>query len=148
MKIGDNFELGEFTFSQTAVRHGIDNTVTPEALFALEALCKKVLDPLIAKGFKFGINSGYRCVELNKAIGGAANSQHCKGQAVDLRPKGMSVEQFYQEVIKSGVPFDQIIQEFDSWVHVSYKAEPRMEKLRAVKKDGKTVYLPDGVQYK
>ena len=148
MKLSEHFELGDMCFSQTAVRKGIDNTVTPEALFALETLCKKVLEPLVTKGMSFSINSGFRCVELNKAIGGAANSQHCKGEAADLRPKGISVEQFYQEIIKSGVPFDQIIQEFDSWVHVSYKAEPRGQKLRAHKKDGVTVYIPDGVQYK
>ena len=148
MKITEHFELSDFTFSQTAVRKGIDNGVTPEALFALEVLCKKVLEPMLEKGFKFTINSGYRCPELNKAIGGASNSQHTKGQAVDLKPRGMGVEQFYQDFIRSGIPYDQVIQEFDSWVHISYKAEPRGERLRAVKKDGKTVYLPDGINYK
>lgn len=147
MKLSDHFELEQFTLSQTAVRYDIDNFPTPEALFALEVLCKKVLEPLLAKGLKFSINSGYRCPALNTKIGGAANSQHCKGQAVDLNPIGMSVEEFYQAIAKSGVDFDQLIQEFDRWVHVSYVAEPRKQKLRAVKKDGKTVYQADGLKY-
>jgi zinc D-Ala-D-Ala carboxypeptidase len=147
MKLSDNFELDQFTLSQTAVRNDIENFPTPEALFALQALCTKVLEPLVAKGFKFGINSGYRCPALNKLIGGAENSQHCKGQAVDLNPIGMSVEEFYQGIAKSGIPFDQLIQEFGKWVHISYVAEPRKQKLRAVKKNGKTVYEADGIKY-
>ena len=147
MKISDNFSLDQFTISQTAIRKGIDNSPTPEALFSLEQLCKKVLEPLLPKGFKFSINSGYRGPALNKAIGGAKDSQHCKGQAVDLNPLNMTVEEFYQGIIKSGVPYDQIIQEFNSWVHVSYVSEPRRSRLRATKENGKTVYTPDPVKY-
>ena len=147
MKLSENFDLAQFTTSQTAIRKNIDNTPPPEVLFSLEQLCNKVLEPLLKKGFKFSINSGYRSPALNKAIGGAKDSQHTKGQAADLNPIGLSVEDLYTEIIKSQIPFDQIIQEFNSWVHISYKSEPRLSKLRAIKVNGKTVYTPDNKFY-
>jgi zinc D-Ala-D-Ala carboxypeptidase len=140
MKISKSFNLEDFTVSQTAIRKNIDNTPTPKIVSSIKELCDKVLEPLIDKGFKFTINSGYRSPALNKAIGGAKNSQHVLGQAADLKPIGLTVEQFYQSIIKSGVQFDQIIQEFDSWVHVSFATPPRNQKLRATKENGKTKY--------
>ena len=147
MNISKNITIEDLTSSQTAIRKNISNCPPPEALSSLKDLCDHILEPLISKGFKFTINSGYRSPQLNKAIGGAKDSQHCKGQAVDLKPIGFTVEEFYQKIIKSGVPFDQIIQEFNSWVHVSYAPQQRSSKLRATKENNKTVYSIDPLQY-
>ena len=91
------------------------------------------------------ISSGYRCERANTAIGGVDSSQHCKGQAADTCCPSMTVENWYQFVKKSGIEFDQLIQEFDRWVHVSYTAvgKNRKQCLRAIKVDGQTKYIPD-----
>lgn len=147
MKMSDHFDLEEFTVSQTAIRNNIDNMPTAEALFYIQQLCTKILEPLVHAGLKFSINSGYRSPELNKKIGGAKNSQHCTGQAADLHPIGMTVEELYQNIARLNVPFDQLIQEYNSWVHVSYSVKPRSQKLRASKDNKKTIYTPDNNTY-
>ena len=63
-------------------------------------------------------------------MGGVSNSQHVKGQAADIHTDNMSTEQLYQWVKQSGIPYDQLIQEFDSWVHVSFADNPRKMALR------------------
>ena len=44
--LSDNFNLSEFTKSQTALRNGIDNTPSEEVIENLRALCENVLQPL------------------------------------------------------------------------------------------------------
>jgi hypothetical protein len=56
----------------------------------------------------------------------------------------LSIEQLYQKIKNSNLPFDQLIQEFDQWVHVSYNpAGGRRQCLRAVRENGKVKYIPD-----
>ena len=94
------------------------------------------------------INSGYRGPDLNKAVGGSATSQHCKGQAVDIEVPGVA-NYDVAEWIKDNLDFDQVILEFytpgipdSGWVHVSYNntGEQRKSVLTAMKENGKTVY--------
>ncbi len=144
MNLSLHFTLEEFIISQTAIRKNIDNTPSKKEISALKLLCKKILEPLrIAIEKPINISSGYRCVKLNTAIGGAKTSQHIKGEAADIGVKAFTTEQLYQYIKNSGLPFDQLIQEFDSWVHVSYRNNPRSQCLRAVKQNGKTKYLAD-----
>lgn len=142
MNLSHSFTLDELTASQTATRNGIDNTPNPQQIEALKKLCENILEPLQQR-LTISISSGFRCVELNKAIGGAGSSQHCLGEASDISAKEMNVEQLYQYIKHSGLPYDQLLQEYDRWVHVSYSSRNRRQCLRAVKENGKTVYKPD-----
>ena len=120
---------------------GIDNTPTPEAVANLEALVEAVLDPLRERyGHPIMASIGYRCPQLNKAVGGATHSQHTTGEAADIyvgRPKEMA-ELF--SLIYYTLPFDQLIwekgtDEAPAWIHVSYReGNNRRECLRT--KDG------------
>ena len=140
MKLTEHFTLEQMIFSQTAVRKGIDNTPTAEQITNLQNLCTNILEPLQASLGVIVLSSGFRCVTLNKAIGGASNSQHCQGMAADINIKGLNVEQVFQFIKHSTLPFDQVIQEFGSWVHVSFSPRNRRECLRATTTNGKTVY--------
>ena len=120
------FTLQELTASATATRKGIDNTPSPEMTARLTALVANVLDPLReAWGKPIVVTSGYRSPRLNRAVGGAARSQHCKGEAADIRTlsnRRWENRQLYDLIRKLGLPYDQLIDEYDySWIHVSYK---------------------------
>lgn len=144
MNLCPHFTIEEFVVSQTAIRKNIDNTPGKKEIKAMKLLCKKVLEPLRASIDKpVNISSGFRCEKLNTAIGGAKQSQHINGEATDISAKGFTTEQLYLFIKKSTLPFGQLIQEFDSWVHVSYRKNPRGQCLRAVKVIGKTKYNPD-----
>jgi hypothetical protein len=65
------------------------------------------------------INSAFRCKQVNDAVGSKDTSQHRLGCAADIRVPGMTPDQVVQAIINSGLPFDQVIREFDRWTHVS-----------------------------
>lgn len=141
-----HFTLQELLASPTAMRLNITEQFepTPDIVHNLERLCRQVLEPLRQiVGTSIHINSGYRCPRLNRRVGGATKSQHLLGQAADMVVKGKDVETVFQLVRASSLPFDQVIQEFDQWVHVSFRDNPRGEALRATKSaTGKTIYTP------
>lgn len=92
IQLSPHFKLSEFTKSATADQLHIKNTLDPanpadaEIIANLRNLCVKLLEPLRQHfGIPIIIESGYRCPSLNRAVGGAANSQHMKGEAADLR---------------------------------------------------------------
>ena len=141
-----HFTFQELTKSATAKRKGIDNSPSLQVRANLAALVENVLDPLReAYGKPIVVTSGYRCEKLNRAVGGAASSQHVKGQAADIRSVQDTPEEnkkLYDLIVKLKLPFDQIINEYNyDWVHVSYGPRHRRQKLRAVKRNGKTSYM-------
>jgi zinc D-Ala-D-Ala carboxypeptidase len=144
LNLTDHFMLEEFIMSDYAVRNGIDNTPEAQQIVNIKRLCEKILEPLRIKiGMPIHISSGYRCPELNIAIGGAKNSQHQAlndEAAADTIVSGITVQQWFDFIIMAGIYFDQLILEFDSWVHISWSQEPRHEILIARKVDGKTIY--------
>ena len=84
-QITPHFRLSEFTQSATAERLGIDNTPDSTALHNIELLCRYVLEPIRqAFGQPIVVNSGYRCRQLNIAVGGAKRSFHLSGRAADI----------------------------------------------------------------
>lgn len=147
MKLSKYFTLDEFTHSQTAVRKNIDNTPSVQDIENLKGLCTNLLDPIdLQINHSIIISSGYRSVALNKEIGGAPTSQHTKGEAADIIASGITVEVLYQLIKQSGLKFDQLIQEFDKWVHISFKMHggERGQCLRAIKNnEGNTIYKID-----
>lgn len=154
MQISEHFSIEELVDSQTATRQGYEEQFSPPYYIKdnLISLCGAVLEPLRAlTGSAILISSGYRCERLNNAIGGAENSQHVKGQAADIKSATLTVEELYVKIKTSGIVFDQLIQEFGRWVHISYcstTGENRGECLRAIKVAGETRYIPDNVDAK
>lgn len=149
MNLSSNFTTDEMLRSDAATRLGFGEQFMPsdEIIANLTALCENVLEPLRTKlGLPILITSGYRCQRLNVAIGGAASSQHTLGQAADIHVEDMLVHELYEWIKKSNLPFDQLISEFDRWVHISYKVPQRHSCLIASKVNGQTVYSPDNIE--
>ena len=121
-----HFTIEELFASETAKKKGINNKPNAQQMINLVYLCAYVLEPLrVAMKEPIRIGSGFRCEALNKAVGGVSNSQHMKGQAVDLCIDGdMKKGKKWFEYIRKNLPFDQLIWEHNSkgsyWVHVSY----------------------------
>ena len=125
MQLTEHFTLSEFVRSDTATNRHIDNTPTPDVVENLRALCRNVLEHArVAFGAPIYITSGYRCKELNKAVGGKPTSQHLRGEAADLQVRGVENLRRLYNVIKSRGVFDQLLFESNGatkWIHVSYK---------------------------
>ena len=123
MQLSNNFRLSEFTRSDTAKRLGIENECSSvEQVLNLAYLCHTVLQPLRDRFGPIRINSGYRCPELNKAVGGAHNSQHMKGEAADIYLPSVDKGLEYLAFLKTLPAVDELIWEGKGnthWIHVS-----------------------------
>lgn len=118
-----HFTLQEFTRSATAAQLGINNTPTPQVTANLEALAQNVLDPLReAWGGPINVTSGYRCSALNRAVGGAARSQHLLGQAADVTVGTPAANLRLLALLRRlNLPVDQVINEHHGrWLHISH----------------------------
>jgi hypothetical protein len=144
-KLTSNFTLDELLVSQTAARLGLDNTPPPEVVDELARLCQLVLQPLRdAAQRPVVISSGYRANKVNKAVGGARLSAHLYGRAADLIIPGETPRATCERIVALNLPYDQVILEFDAWVHVAIAApgvEPRRQQLTARRTGGGTTYL-------
>lgn len=134
MNLTSSFTVAEFEFSETAARHGIDNTMPLGAIENARRLCKHILQPCRDEWLRpIYITSGYRSPELNRRIRGARNSQHMQGLAVDFVVRGWTPKEICDRMIDMDLPVDQLILEFGKWVHVSWSPEPRGQLLTAYK---------------
>lgn len=150
MKLSENFTLSELTKSETALRRGLDNEPTQDVIAALQTLAVNVLQPIREHyGRSVKVNSGYRSPEVNASVGGSKTSDHCKGQAADIEIVGVANADL-AKYIEDKLQFTQLILEFytqgvpdSGWVHVSYDPNNlKKQVMTAVRRDGKTVYLP------
>lgn len=119
------FTISELIYSSTYWKR-IWNKTTPEVEQNLTALVDNVLDPLrLFYGKPISINSGYRCPELNKAVGGVGTSQHLRGEAADISTGNkMENRRLAKMIVEMKLPFDQLLDEADyTWVHVSHKKD-------------------------
>ena len=121
-RITRSFRYSEFTKSDTASRLHINNAIRDwDVRDNIKALVEDILQPLRdAWGGPLFINSGYRCPELNKAVGGVATSQHVKGQACDVActdPVALA-----RLAKRMRLDYDQAIL-YPSFLHLSYKKE-------------------------
>ena len=141
MQLTKHFTLQEFERSGTAARLHIDNRVPAELVPNIRHLCEEVLEPLREHfGEPVYVSSGYRCEELNRAVGGVRNSQHMRGEAADICPFILSKEgrlvpdshspearkkmREWAEWIMDNLQFDQLLREHcgsSYWLHVSLK---------------------------
>ena len=147
MRLSKNFTLSEITKSNTAKRLGISNAPNQEHLNNMQILIRDLIQPMRDALGPIRISSGYRSPVLNRAIGGSTKSQHCKGQALDLqfwKEGKMCNKEIYDWVLKEGIEFDQMINEFDfAWIHISLRPDSKNRKmvLEAYKDDdGDTAY--------
>jgi len=142
-KLTNHFSLEEMTFSETAVRHGIANKPDPDSRRNLVEVCDSMLEPIRElAGGPITVTSGYRSPTLNSIIGGAPESQHKIGEAADINCPLLNPQALFERIRESGLPFDQLIDEFGAWVHVSFRqpGRNRHQVLRARKIDGVTIY--------
>lgn len=128
MRLSKHFSLHELVRSQFATRKKINNQPNAETYKNLKNLCVNLLQPT-REHLKqpLFVTSGYRCTELNSAIGGVKNSQHIQGLAADIECFQLSTKQLFEAVQDSGLKFDQLILEYhkpnnpsSGWVHISY----------------------------
>lgn len=118
------FSFQEFERSDTAYKHGIDNTAPESARKNIAALVDKVLAPLReAWGKPITVTSGYRCSELNRLVGGVATSTHMQGMAADISTGNMiDNRRLYQLAQDLNLPYFELIGKKYGfgWLHISY----------------------------
>lgn len=119
MKLTDHFSLEEMTASDIAVRHSINNNPSGDIVVNLRRLAEFLEKVRLLLNKPIHINSAYRSPEVNNLLGSKPTSQHCYGCAADIKVGGLTPDQVVKAVVKSDLKYDQIIREFDSWVHIS-----------------------------
>lgn len=133
--LSPHFTVGEFFRSGTAIRLGIDNNPdahpgegisTAEVVENLRALCTEVLEPLRRRVRRVIVTSGYRCQELNKAVGGVWNSQHLKGEAADIFVPDTATAMRYGHILERHSAVQQLLLEpmgiqQKRWIHVGFR---------------------------
>lgn len=150
-KISEHLDLSEVIRSEQAKRMGVSNMPTAEHIENFKKLAENVFEK-IRNNFRvpIHISSGYRSIELNKAIKGSSSSQHCKGEAIDIdmdgSPNGVTNKMVFDYIYKN-LDYDQLIWEFGTsenpdWVHVSYSStgKQRKQTLKAVRGASGTSY--------
>ena len=139
--LSEHFSLDEFTASQEATRHSINNTPSEkvvENLRMLAALLEQVRELL--GGHSIHISSGYRSLMLNRHIKSSDTSAHIRGWAADFTcPSFGSPIDVAKKIAESNLKFDQLIYE-GTWVHISCDPQNRRQLLTARFKDGHTYY--------
>lgn len=145
MQITPHFSFEELTNTSHTEYLEQNREYARKRQHALQELCGNLETVREKAGTPLIITSGVRCPELNKAVGGAENSQHVRCQAADIVPTKMSVPELFESIVLSDIIYDQLILEFSNgrnWVHISFSGSPRMESLIY---DGKkyTKYKPN-----
>lgn len=139
-RLSPNFWLSEFVRSQTAARRGIDNTPPPGVIANLRKTAALLEEVRAILGAPILISSGYRCPELNLAVGGTRRigkdgkeilSAHTSGQAADFSAPGAGSPRTIVQRLNGapGLAFDQLILEFDAWVHLAWSETNRQQVL-------------------
>lgn len=139
MKLTEHFTLDELTRSEIGERLGIDNTPNADVQANLVRLARMLEEVRIVVGRPVMINSAYRCEEINRLIGSKPTSQHVIGCAADIRVPGLTPNDVVKLIQKSRISFDQLIREFDSWVHISIPSSstsPARHQVLIIDKNG------------
>ena len=131
MNLSTHFTLEELTHTD---HRELDNTPTQDEISNLQRLANFLEEVKTVLGGKpIMVNSAFRSKAVNDAVGSKDTSQHRIGCAADIRVPSMTPDQVVRAIIASGLPYDQIIREFDRWTHVSVpntpEAAPRRQAL-------------------
>ena len=133
MKLSPNFTLEELTHSEVAQRQGLDNTPDEKVKANLVRLARFLEETRAILKRPIMVNSAYRSPKVNEAVGSKPTSQHCIGCAADIKVPGLTPNDIVKEILKTNLEYDQLIREFDSWVHISipnnFADKPRKQVL-------------------
>jgi hypothetical protein len=131
MQLSEHFTLDELTHTDHREFDNVPNESELANLIRLAAFLETVKSAIGGKPII--VNSAFRCKQVNDAVGSSDKSQHRVGCAADIRVPQMSPDEVVRAIIAAGLPFDQVIREFDRWTHVSIPntadAKPRGQKL-------------------
>jgi hypothetical protein len=116
-KLTEHFTLEELTHTDHREFDNTPNDAEKANLERLALLLEQVKEVLGGKPIM--VNSAFRCKQVNDAVGSKDTSQHRIGCAADIRVPSMTPDEVVKAVIASGIPYDQIIREFDRWTHIS-----------------------------
>ena len=143
MRLTPHFTLDELTFSETATRLGIDNTPSIEVRQNLEKLALGLENVRELLGHPIYISSGFRCIDLNNILKSKPTSAHVKGLAADFRCDGYgNTNNIVFAILNSDIPYDQVINEYDRWVHISFAENGKAPRKQAliIDKNGTSLY--------
>jgi hypothetical protein len=131
MNLTQNFSLEELTHTD---HREYDNTPNDAELENLKRLAEFLEEVKAALGGRpVMVNSAFRSKQVNDAVGSKDTSQHRIGCAVDIRVPKLTPDEVVRIIISAGLPYDQVIREFDRWTHVSIPntpdAKPRNQAL-------------------
>ncbi|OCT20816.1 D-Ala-D-Ala carboxypeptidase family metallohydrolase [Pseudomonas putida] len=140
MFLTPHFTLEEMTFSQAAVRNGVSNNPCPEALANLRLLCEVLEEVRALTACPILVTSGFRNDAVNRLVGGVHNSAHRTGLAADICATAMTPRKLAECIRDSSIVFDQLILEFDSWVHLAISLDSPRREVMTVRKG--TGHLP------
>lgn len=133
MNLSEHFTIAEMTISETAARQGIDNTPSLAVIDNLKLTAATLEQIRTLVGKPVIVTSGYRSPAVNKAVGGASNSAHVLGLAADINVPGYTPKALANLIKDSGIQFDQLILEFDRWVHVGLAAGKLRNQLLTIR---------------
>jgi zinc D-Ala-D-Ala carboxypeptidase len=144
VKLSQNFSLLEMTRSQLAARHGIDNKPNDIQLENLKTLAKGMeLVRTKLDSLPIIVSSGFRCEALNDLLGSKRTSAHIAGLACDFTcDRYAHVGRVFEVLAKSSIPYQQLIYEYSSWIHVAFPPEgeePRRQVLTIDKSGVKSI---------
>lgn len=122
MNLTKHFTLEELTHTDHRQFDNIPNEAEMANLQRLAEFLEKV--KAVLDGKPIMINSAFRSKQVNDAVGSRDSSQHRLGCAADIRVPGMTPNEVVKTLIASGLGFDQLIREFDSWTHISIPNHP------------------------
>jgi len=133
--ISKHITLEEAINSPTALRLKIDNNPSDIVLELMKLVAEKCFEPLREwYGKPIKVNSFYRSLNLNKAVGGSATSQHVKGEAIDLTGGSKEENKKILDWCKVNLVFDQLINEYDyTWIHISYSKTKNRNQILIIK---------------
>jgi uncharacterized protein YcbK (DUF882 family) len=119
MQLSEHFTLEELTRSEVAERKGLDNTPNASEVSNLVRLAGLLEEVRALLNKPILLNSGFRSKAVNDSVGSKDTSQHRIGCAADIRVPGMTPKQVVEACIAANIGYDQIIEEFGSWTHIS-----------------------------
>jgi len=142
MMLSKWFSMSECIRSSKATLLNLNNYPPDEVIARLKVFLTMVMDPIRELfGVPISPSSVYRSWPLNTAVNGSATSQHPEGEAADFNVPGHTVREVMRRILASGIPFDQLIDEYGSWVHIShtFRRENRRQILEYRMVNGRTV---------
>jgi hypothetical protein len=122
MLLTPHFSLEELTHTDHRELDNTPNSSEINNLKRLAEMLEEVKDLLDGKPIM--VNSAFRSKAVNDAVGSKDTSQHRVGCAADIRVPSLTPDQVVKAIIGSGIAYDQIIREFDSWTHISVPNSP------------------------